>query len=94
MLSDPAVTDRARRRLRARGSGGGSPPPGYGLADRVLQRAAVAVFELALSALPPLEPPSWLVGDLTVALERGVRRGLCPADRAGPAPATARHRRR
>ena len=38
------------------------------------------MFELALAALPALEPPSWLVDDLVVALERRVRRGLCPAD--------------
>ena len=87
-------------RRRAVRSGGDGPGTGclrararavdlrrrYGLADRVLQRSAVTVFELALSALTPLDAPSWLVGELTVALERGVRRGLCPADRAGPAP--------
>jgi hypothetical protein len=44
------------------------------------------VFELALTVLPRLQPPAWVTADLAVALERGVRRGLCPADRDGPAP--------
>jgi hypothetical protein len=48
----------------------------------VLRRAAVAVFELAVAALPALEPPEWVVDDLRVVLERRVRRGLCPADLA------------
>jgi glutamate--cysteine ligase len=85
VLSDPAVTDRARDACEP-ALGRWISAARYGLADRVLQRSAVTVFELALSALAPLDAPSWLVGELTVALERGVRRGLCPADRAGPAP--------
>ena len=48
------------------------------------------MFELALTALPRLQPPSWVTADLTVTLERGVRRGLCPADRDGPRPPPAR----
>jgi glutamate--cysteine ligase len=85
VLSDPAVTDRARDACEP-ALGRWISAARYGLADRVLQRSAVTVFELALSALAPLEAPSWLVGELTVALERGVRRGLCPADRVGPGP--------
>jgi glutamate--cysteine ligase len=85
VLSDPEVTDRARDACEP-ALGRWISAARYGLADRVLQRSAVTVFELALSALAPLEAPSWLVGELTVALERGVRRGLCPADGVGPAP--------
>ncbi len=83
LLSDPALT--------ARAAGACAPAAGrwvsaarHGLADRVLQRAAVAVFELAVAALPALEPPAWLVDDLVVVLERRVRRGLCPADLGVP----------
>jgi hypothetical protein len=61
----------------------------HGLADRVLQRSAVTVFELALAALPGLEPPGWLSDDLAVMLARRVRRGLCPADLDPADPGTA-----
>ena len=61
----------------------------HGLADRVLQRAAIRVFELAVAALPALGPPSWLVDDLAAVLEQRVRRGLCPADLSTPAPDAA-----
>jgi glutamate--cysteine ligase len=85
LLSDPAVTDRARHACEP-AEGRWVSAARHGLADRVLHRAAVPLFELALAALPALEPPSWLVDDLIVALERGVRRGRCPAD--DPPPAT------
>jgi len=85
VLSDAATTDRAREACEP-AVGRWESAARHGLDDRVLQRAAVAVFELALTALPRLQPPSWVTADLTVTLERGVRRGLCPADRDGPAP--------
>jgi glutamate--cysteine ligase len=91
LLADPAVTDRARQACEPT-SGRWVSAARHGLADRVLQRAAVTVFELAVATLPRLDAPSWLVADLAVMLERRVRRGLCPADlhttgphRAGPA---------
>jgi glutamate--cysteine ligase len=83
LLSDPAVTARARQAC-APAVGRWVSAARNGLADRVLQRAAVTVFELAVGALPALEPPSWLVDDLVVVLERRVRRGLCPADLGPP----------
>jgi glutamate--cysteine ligase len=79
LLSDPEVTRRAHA-ASAPAAGRWVSAARHGLADRVLQRAAVAVFELAVAALPPLELPAWLVDDLVVTLERRVRRGLCPAD--------------
>ena len=91
LLTDPAVTDRARQACEPT-AGRWVSAARHGLADRVLQRAAVTVFELAVATLPRLDAPSWLVADLAVMLERRVRRGLCPADlyttgphHAGPA---------
>jgi glutamate--cysteine ligase len=80
-LADPARTAQARR-VCAPAAGRWVSAARHGLADRVLRRAAVAVFELAVAALPALEPPEWVVDDLRVVLERRVRRGLCPADLA------------
>jgi glutamate--cysteine ligase len=85
LLSDPVVTRRARQAC-APAAGRWVSAARHGLADRVLQRAAVTVFELALAALPALEPPGWLVDDLVVTLARRVRRGLCPADLGSPDP--------
>jgi glutamate--cysteine ligase len=79
LLADPAVTDRARQACEPT-AGRWVSAARHGLADRVLQRAAVTVFELAVDTLPRLDAPSWLVADLAVMLERRVRRGLCPAD--------------
>jgi glutamate--cysteine ligase len=81
VLSDPATTERAREVCEP-AAGRWVSAARHGLDDRVLKRAAVAVFELALAALPRLAPPSWVAADLAVMLERGVRRGLCPADGA------------
>jgi glutamate--cysteine ligase len=78
-LADPARTAQVRRAC-APAAGRWVSAARHGLADRVLRRAAVAVFELAVDALPALEPPEWVVDDLRVVLERRVRRGLCPAD--------------
>jgi glutamate--cysteine ligase len=80
VLSDPVATDRAREACEP-AAGRWVSAARHGLADRVLQRAAVTVFEQALTLLPTLQAPSWVAADLAVALERGVRRGLCPADR-------------
>ena len=65
----------------------------HGLDDRVLQRAAVAVFELALSALAPLEAPSWVVGepDRGAGARRAAR--ALPRRPRRPGPPTARRRR-
>jgi glutamate--cysteine ligase len=95
LLSDPDRTAQARRAC-APAAGRWVSAARHGLADRVLQRAAVTVFELAVAALPALEPPSWLVDELAVVLERRVRRGLCPADldapdRDAPGPAAPHH---
>ena len=95
LLSDPDRTAHARRAC-APAAGRWVSAARHGLADRVLQRAAVTVFELAVAALPALEPPSWLVDELAVVLERRVRRGLCPADldapdRDAPGPAAPHH---
>jgi glutamate--cysteine ligase len=79
LLSDPARTAQARQAC-APTAGRWVAAARHGLADRELHRAAVAVFELAVAALPGLEPPPWLVSDLADVLERRVRRGLCPAD--------------
>jgi glutamate--cysteine ligase len=79
LLSDPEVTRRAREAC-APAAGRWVPAARHGLADRVLQRAAATVFDLALGALPALEPPGWLVDDLVVVLAQRVRRGRCPAD--------------
>ena len=84
LLSDPAVTDRARH-LCAPAEGRWVSAARHALADRVLQHAAVAVFELALATLPGLDVPAWVVDDLIVTLERGVRRGRSPADDPDPA---------
>ncbi len=85
VLSDPVTTDRAREACEP-AAGRWVSAARHGLDDRVLQRAAVAVFELALTALPRLSPPSWVTAELTVTLERGVRRGRCPADHDGSDP--------
>jgi glutamate--cysteine ligase len=90
LLSDPATTDRARD-LCAPAAARWVSAARHGLADRVLHRAAVPLLELAVGALPALAPPSWLVDDLVVTLERHVRRGLCPAD-LGPTDLGHLHR--
>jgi glutamate--cysteine ligase len=79
LLSDPGVADQAleacepaRERWVAAAR--------RGLEDAVLARAARRVFALAHARLPALEPPAWLVEDLTDQIERQVERGRCPAD--------------
>ena len=71
LLSDPDRTAQARRAC-APAAGRWVSAARHGLADQVLQQAAVAVFELAVAALPALEPPSWLVDELAVVLEQGM----------------------
>jgi glutamate--cysteine ligase len=56
----------------------------HGLADRVLARAAAAVFELARDQQPALDAPDWVVADLDDMIERQVLRGRCPADEPDP----------
>jgi glutamate--cysteine ligase len=79
LLADPAGIDRAiaacepaQQRWTAAAR--------YGLADRVLARAAGEVFELALGRLARVGAPDWVVADLTDMTERQVLRGRCPAD--------------
>jgi glutamate--cysteine ligase len=84
VLSDSAATDRARE-ICEPAAGRWVSAVRHGLDDRVLQRAAVGVFELALRALPRVHPPSWVAAELAVTLEREVRRGRCPADHVEPA---------
>ena len=83
LLSTPDTARRARAAC-APAAGRWVSAARHGLADRVVHRAAVEVFELAVAALPALEPPTWLTDDLVVALARRVRRGLCPADLPAP----------
>jgi len=85
VLADPVTTDRARQACEPT-AGRWVSAARHGLDDRVLRRAAVPVFELALAGLPRLHAPSWVTAELAVTLERGVRRGLCPADRDAPDP--------
>ena len=80
LLADPAVIDARPAGLRARGR-----PLGLGRPPRAGRPRAAAGGRPRCSswrsaALPALAPPSWLVDDLVVMLERRVRRGLCPAD--------------
>ncbi|HEY0816410.1 MAG TPA: ergothioneine biosynthesis glutamate--cysteine ligase EgtA [Pseudonocardia sp.] len=79
LLSDPSVIDVVRdvcAPARTRWVSAAR----HGLADRVLARAAAAVFELACERLPALAAPEWLVDELVTMNERLVQRGLCPAD--------------
>jgi len=85
VLADPVTTDSARQACEPT-AGRWVSAARHGLDDRVLRRAAVTVFELALAGLPRLHAPSWVAAELAVMLERGVRRGLCPADRDAPDP--------
>jgi glutamate--cysteine ligase len=82
LLSDPEVTDRAMEACEPARERWTSAAR-HGLADRVLARAAAAVFELALGRLPDVGAPDRVVADLTDMTERQVLRGRCPADDVG-----------
>ncbi len=56
----------------------------HGLADRVLARAAAAVFPLAVARLEADGAPPGVLADLVDMTERQVLRGRCPADDPGP----------
>jgi glutamate--cysteine ligase len=56
----------------------------HGLADRVLARAAGAVFPLAVARLAAGGAPPGVLADLIDMTERQVLRGRCPADDPGP----------
>lgn len=92
LLSDPVVTDRALELCepaRGRWVSGAR----HGLADRVLARAAVGVFDLALTRLPAVGAPQWVVDGLCSMTERYVLRGRCPADDVyGDPEGEGRHR--
>lgn len=79
LLADPGVTDRAREACEP-AQGRWASGARYGLADRVLARAAATVFELAWTQLRAVGAPAWIVEDLGAMTERQVLRGLCPAD--------------
>jgi glutamate--cysteine ligase len=79
LLADPAVADRARAACEPAQHRWASAAR-HGLADRVLARAAGAVFELACAQQPAVGAPDWVVDDLTAMTERQVLRGRCPAD--------------
>ncbi|MCO1660091.1 ergothioneine biosynthesis glutamate--cysteine ligase EgtA [Pseudonocardia humida] len=83
LLSDPAVTDRAREACEPV-AGRWVSGARHGLADRVLATAAAAVFELARGAQAALNAPDWVVADLDDMIERQVLRGRCPADDPEP----------
>ncbi|MEJ3651806.1 ergothioneine biosynthesis glutamate--cysteine ligase EgtA [Actinomycetes bacterium KLBMP 9759] len=83
LLSEPALTDRAREACEP-AAGRWVSGARHGLADSVLATAAATVFELACARLPALGAPQWLVDDLVEMTEHQVVRGRCPAD--DPAP--------
>lgn len=83
VLADAATVDRVLEQCepaRGRWVSGAR----HGLDDRVLARAAAAVFTLALERLPGLGAPRRVLDALTTMTERHVLRGRCPAD--DPAP--------
>ncbi len=57
----------------------------HGLADRVLARAAAAVFELACATAPDLGAPRWVTERLVEVTTDRVQRARCPADLEDPA---------
>lgn len=89
LLSDPEVVDLARAACEP-AEGRWVSAARHGLDDRVLARAAAAVFDLALARLPALGVPDRVADDLLAMTERQVLRGRCPADdpadRTGPVP--------
>lgn len=89
LLGDDTVTDRALA-AAAPAAGRWVSAARHGLADRVVARAAVALFELAHAALPGLGAPPGLVDEVAEMLDRDVRRGRCPADEPAPGDLPAR----
>ena len=83
LLSDPDITDMALEACEPAQDRWVSAAR-HGLADRVLARAAGALFGLACGQLARLDPPGWVADDLIEMTERQVLRGRCPAD--DPAP--------
>jgi glutamate--cysteine ligase len=88
LLADPAAIDRAREACEPAQERWTSAAR-HGLGDRVLARAAAAVFELALHRLPAAGAPDWVIADLVDMTERQVLRGRSPADDALDDPAAA-----
>ena len=86
LLSDPEITDLAREACEP-AQGRWVSAARHGLADRVLARAAGAVFGLACAQLPVLGAPEWVTEDLIAMTEQQVLRGRCPADDP-PGPTT------
>lgn len=83
VLSDDAAVDRVLE-VCAPARGRWVSGARHGLDDRVLARAAAAVFALAADRLPGLGAPAWVRDALADVIERQVLRGRCPAD--DPAP--------
>ena len=86
LLSDPEITDLAREACEP-AQGRWVSAARHGLVDRVLARAAGAVFGLACAQLPVLGAPEWVIEDLIAMTEQQVLRGRCPADDP-PGPTT------
>jgi glutamate--cysteine ligase len=86
LLSDPEITDLAREACEP-AQGRWVSAARHGLVDRVLARAAGAVFGLACAQLPVLGAPEWVIEDLIAMTEEQVLRGRCPADDP-PGPTT------
>ncbi len=79
LLADPDVTDRVLE-LCAPAVGRWVSAARHGLADPVLARAAVGVFDLACERAPGAGAPGWVTDELISMTERQVLRGRCPAD--------------
>lgn len=79
VLADPATAEQARAHC-APAVDRWAQAAQLGLADPVLARAAVGIFDLACTALPALDPPRWMQALLEDLTQRRVHRGRCPAD--------------
>jgi glutamate--cysteine ligase len=90
LLADPATIDRALEACEPAQERWTSAAF-HGLGDRVLARAAEAVFALALQRLPAVGAPAWVLDDLVDMTEHQVLRGRSPADDAldDPVPDSA-----
>lgn len=88
LMAEPVVTDRVLEVCEPTASRWESGAR-HGLADRVLARAAIRVFDLACSRMPEVAAPPWVVDRLGEYVERYVLRGRCPADDPDPTDAPA-----
>lgn len=91
LVATPAAVDTARAAAEPARDRWASAAR-HGLDDKVLARAALALFELARDTLPGLGAPPWLLAELDDMTERQVRRGRCPADDPDAATTPEAHR--